>query len=83
MNLDEILRSACSDCFGVDASALTYETSFTEDLDLDSLDVIRVLAHLEGLLEIDIEDDDVVDVRTYGDAIRLLERRVGERSGDA
>lgn len=44
-----------------DADKITMETSFSEDLDADSLDILEVVDKLEDEFDIDIDTDENMD----------------------
>ncbi|MDC9277116.1 acyl carrier protein, partial [Clostridioides difficile] len=44
-----------------DASKITMETSFSEDLEADSLDIFEVVDQLEDEFDIDIDTDENMD----------------------
>ncbi|MBF7103974.1 acyl carrier protein [Pediococcus pentosaceus] len=44
-----------------DADKITMETSFSEDLDADSLDIFEVVDKLEDEFDIDIDTDESMD----------------------
>ncbi|MCI1594910.1 acyl carrier protein [Pediococcus pentosaceus] len=44
-----------------DAAKITMETSFSEDLDADSLDIFEVVDKLEDEFDIDIDTDENMD----------------------
>lgn len=44
-----------------DADKITMETSFSEDLDADSLDIFEVVDKLEDEFDIDIDTDENMD----------------------
>ena len=55
------------------------ESSFVEDLGADSLSLVEMTLSFEDAFGIDIEDDDVGEIRTVHDAIRYVEERVAAR----
>lgn len=54
--------------FNVDESMITMETSFKDDLNADSLDLVELVMALEDEFELEVEDDDVDNIKTVGDA---------------
>ena len=54
--------------------AITASTSFTDDLQADSLDVVELVMELEDEFEITIPDDEYEKIKTVGDAIRFVEK---------
>ena len=55
-----------------DADQVTEAASFAEDLDADSLDLVELVMQLEDDLDVTIDEDDLGDVRTVGDAVNLI-----------
>jgi len=57
----------------VDESAVNKETSFTDDLDVDSLTLIELIADFEDEFGIEIEEDKLEDMKTVADVVNYLE----------
>jgi len=66
------LRTAAVDVLQVDAEKVVETASFAEDLEADSLDLVELVMSLEDTLEVTIEEDDLADVRTVGDALNVI-----------
>ena len=60
----------------VDASAVTPEASFADDLDADSLDLVELVMALEEEFDISVEEEELSDVATVGDAVALVESKL-------
>ncbi len=58
---------------GVDASQITNEASFTNDLGADSLDTVELIMEFEKEFDISIPDEQAEEIQTVGDAITYLE----------
>ncbi len=65
--------------FHVDEGDVTPEASF-EALGLDSLDLVELSVKVEDAYGIDIEEDDLKEVVTVGDAARLVVRKAAART---
>lgn len=61
----------------VDASQVTEQASFADDLDADSLDLTELVMALEDRFDIEVPEDDLADVATVGDAVDLVIAKVG------
>ena len=61
---------------GVEASEVTLEASFIEDLGADSLDTVELIMKFEEEFDIDIADDDAEGLTTVGKAIEYLEKQL-------
>ena len=60
------------DVLSVDASQVTKEASFGDDLDADSLDLVELVMALEEEFGIEVPEDDLKDIRTVGQAFDLV-----------
>lgn len=61
---------------GVEASEVTLEASFIEDLGADSLDTVELIMKFEEEFDIDIADEDAEGLTTVGKAIEYLEKQL-------
>ncbi|HNT27952.1 MAG TPA: acyl carrier protein [bacterium] len=59
-----------------DAGKITETTSFIEDLNADSLDVVDFVMELEGAFSIEIPDEDVEKIKTVGAAVEYISGKV-------
>ena len=69
----EKLKEIIADVLNIDASAITAQTRFVEDLGADSLDVFQIIMGIENFFEITIEDVQVQNIVTVGDAAREIQ----------
>ncbi len=51
--------------------------SFTEDLGADSLDVVELVMAFEDEFGIDIPDEEVGEIKTVGDAVSYISKKLG------
>lgn len=61
---------------GVEREKLTPEASFIEDLGADSLDIVELVMEFEKEFNIDIPDEDAEKLKTVGDAMAYLNRKI-------
>ncbi len=61
------------DKLGVEASEITPEASFTNDLGADSLDTVELIMEFEKEFNLSIPDDKAEKIQTVGDAVSFLE----------
>ena len=61
-----------ADKLGVDQNLLSYQTSFSDDLGADSLDVYELIAAIEKEFKINISDDVVEKLTTVGKLIDYI-----------
>ncbi len=57
-----------------DAEAITAESRFMEDLGFTSFDFMSMLGELEDEFDVEIDQQEVVNVRTVGEAAAYLEK---------
>ncbi len=60
---------------GVEASEVTPEANFIEDLGADSLDTVELIMKFEEEFDIDIADEDAEKLTTVGAVITFLEKQ--------
>jgi len=61
---------------GVEASQVTKEASFTNDLGADSLDTVELVMEFEKAFNLQIPDEDAEKISTVGDAVTYLGNKV-------
>ena len=66
------------DKLGVDASEVTSEASFTNDLGADSLDTVELIMEFEKEFNVSIPDEQAENIQTVGQAVTYLEANVAE-----
>lgn len=77
--IENTIRALLTEEFRVEEDGIKPEATFKE-LGLDSLDVVSFAMALEDRLSIEIPEKELDGVRTYGDALALLERKLGART---
>ena len=65
---DEIVR-VMGDLFEVDTEGVTRESRLVEDLDLDSIDAVDMIVHLQNMIGKRIKPEALKSVRTVGDVV--------------
>jgi acyl carrier protein len=60
------------DKLGVDASEVTLESNFTNDLGADSLDTVELIMEFEKEFNIAIPDDQAEKIATVGNAVTFI-----------
>ena len=61
--------------FMADEDSITMQTSFIDDLEADSLDLIELVMAIEEEFGLSIEDQDVGDIKTVGDVVNYISER--------
>ena len=66
------IKSMIVDQLGVDESIITMESSFVDDLNADSLDMVELVMAMEQEFDISIPDEVAEKVATVGDAVEYI-----------
>ena len=61
---------------GIDESKVTMEAKLEEDLEIDSLGIVEVVMAFEDEFDIEIDDEELADVSTVGEAVKLLHSKI-------
>lgn len=69
----EKVKEIIVDKLGVEATEVTNEASFTNDLGADSLDTVELIMEFEKAFGISIPDDQAEKIATVGDAVAYIE----------
>ena len=70
----EKLVALIAEQFNVDEDSITMETSFVDDLNADSVDLMDLSVALEEEFGIEeMADEDVSSIATVGDVVRFLQ----------
>ena len=75
-DIAEKVKSIIVEKLGVEASEVTPEASFTNDLGADSLDTVELIMEFEKEFNISIPDEQAETITTVGMAVSYLEEHV-------
>lgn len=78
MAVFERVRDIVVEELSVDASEVTPESTFVEDLGADSLDVVELVMRFEEEFDVEIPDEDAEKITTVGEAVKYIESKVGK-----
>ncbi|MGE6106422.1 acyl carrier protein [Aeromonas sobria] len=81
MNRDEIfaqVKAALVNLFEVDEEAVTPEAQLYQDLELDSIDAIDLVVHLQKLTGKKIKPEEFKSVRSVADVVEAVERLLAD-----
>jgi len=70
--LFDSIKTMIVDQLGVDESTITEDSSFIDDLNADSLDMVELVMAMEQEFDIEIPDDVAEKVTTVKDAIDYI-----------
>ena len=70
----EKLKGIIADVLNVDEEEITMDTTFTDDLGADSLDVYQIIMGLEEEFDIEIPQEEAEKIVSVGDAVEQIGR---------
>jgi acyl carrier protein len=71
-NIGEKVISITAEQLGIDEDKVTLESSFREDLEADSLDLVELIMTFEEEFGSDISDEDAQQIQTVGQAVEYI-----------
>ena len=72
----EKIKSALSEQLGIDESTITLESTFVEDLNIDSLDLVELILALVEEYQIVIPEEEAENLTTVGDVVNYVNSHV-------
>jgi acyl carrier protein len=72
----EKVKSLFVEELAIDAEKVTMEAKLEEDLEIDSLGIVEVVMAFEDEFGIEIDDEELTDVKTVGQAVNLLHSKL-------
>ncbi|MBD65735.1 MAG: acyl carrier protein [Halobacteriovoraceae bacterium] len=76
MEIQEKVISIVSEAANVEQGNIKGETSFVEDLNLDSLDMVEMMMKMEEEFGVEIPEDKTEDLKTINDVTNYLKANV-------
>ena len=74
----EKMKEVIANVLNVDPEEITPETTFTEDLGADSLDLFQIIMGLEDEFDVQIDPEKTENITTVGEAVELLKNAIGK-----
>lgn len=68
----EKLKKVIAEVLNVDPEEITMETTFTDDLGADSLDVFQIIMGIEEEFDIEIPAEEAEKISTVEEAVNLI-----------
>ena len=72
----EKIQAIIAKVLNIDPSKITPETTFVDDLDADSLDVLQIIMGIEDEFDIKIPDEATEKIVTVADAVNEIKSAV-------
>lgn len=66
------VKNVLIDQLSVEPENITMESSFIDDLNADSLDIVELVMALEQEFSVSIPDEDAERIKTVGDAVEFI-----------
>lgn len=67
------LKVMISEQLDVEEDEITMDTSFQDDLNADSLDLVELIMSIEDEFELEVEDEEVENIQTVRDAVEYIQ----------
>lgn len=73
----EKVREIISEQLNISEGDVTLDTSFTDDLNADSLDIFQIIMALEEEFDMEISNEDAEGISTVGDVVEFIKQANG------
>ena len=81
MTMEDIFKTMqdlIAEQFAIDADEISMDSSFVDDLGADSVDLVELVMAMEEEFDIgEIDEEDLVGLKTVGDCVRYLNSELG------
>ena len=69
----ERIKELVAEKVGVEPEDISLETSFTDDLEADSITLFELVMAIEDEFDIEVDDESIEKIKTVGDIVKYLE----------
>ena len=76
MDLEQRISEIIVEQLGVSRDDIESESSFTDDLGADSLDLVEMVMAMEEEFGVEIPEEDSEKLQTFGDAVAYLKEKL-------
>ncbi|OIQ19146.1 MAG: acyl carrier protein [Bacteriovorax sp. MedPE-SWde] len=73
--MQEQVIKLISDATKIDLAKISLETSFVDDLNLDSLDIVELMMKMEDEFGVEIPEEDAEGLKSVKDVVTYLEKK--------
>jgi acyl carrier protein len=73
--MQEQVIKLISDATKIDLAKISMETSFVDDLNLDSLDIVELMMKMEDEFGVEIPEEDAEGLKSVKDVVTYLESK--------
>ena len=77
MDVQEIrtrIKKSIATVTGIDVNEIRDDSSYTDDLDLDSLSILEIVVDVEAQFDIDAPEEELKAIRTIDDTVSLVQQ---------
>lgn len=74
----EKVKKVIADQLSMEVEEVKIESTFTEDLGVDSLEIFEIVMSLEEEFNIEIPNEDIENIKTIGDIVNYMKSKVEE-----
>lgn len=78
MSVFEMVKKIIVEVKDISSDGINMESSFAEDLEADSLDVVEMIMLLEEEYEFEIPEEAAEKMKTVKDVVEYIEKQLGE-----
>ena len=72
----EKIKDVLSERLGIDKEKITMETSFVEDLNIDSISMIDLIMELEDEYDIEFDENEADNIKTVADLVKFIDEKI-------
>lgn len=76
MDIFEKIKEITAEQLDIEESAITMDSSFINDLEADSLDLVQLMMAFEEEFDMEISDDEAEEISTVGDAVNYIKENL-------
>ena len=70
----EQIKDAITEQLDIDRDKIKPESTFFEDLEADSLDVVELILTFEEAFKVDISDEDAAEIKSVNDVLEFVKK---------
>ena len=71
----EKIKAVLAEAINVEEAKVKPEASLSDDLEIDSLSAVELALELESAFDIEIEDEELAELKTVQDILDLIEKK--------
>lgn len=74
-NIEERIKNIIVEQLNVEATSVSSDASFVDDLGADSLDIVELVMTMEEEFSLEIPDEDAEKIKSVGDVIGYIQQK--------